>query len=331
MENKMIFLLFSFVLSETLRSGFYKEKLDENQTNTYELDRQKFFLRYMAHHYEQHSNISIIVFSGETQSEKFYPESNRFYQFKGNKIEVHSELGRASYQILIADEKSCDDYVIALTLTNYINTSYLSYNQSRKVCYLFYEPDCDYRVNLDCFSNNRDTDCYIYSHEALFSGFAPVSCRSNSTCEATLSDGFLATVVGPNEGLAVLDSSTKVLAVKGQNTALSCDSYSVDYFDVFGIHELSVTSSSVRCQPAEESVLIAIVLVVVLVFVLFGGVLIYYKCRPNREAYESDEGVRRKKKLLRKQYRTSDLLPSRPVRNSEAGMEPRRDVLAPLC
>ncbi|KAK8887196.1 hypothetical protein M9Y10_038234 [Tritrichomonas musculus] len=290
----MIFLFLYLSYSENYHSGFYVGEIHENKTSTYELNAQILFFRYFGHEFQKPPNISVSVEQNNITSDIFFPTSNRFYQLKGDKINIHSFEGKSRYQLIIAESKSCDDYVFAFSLTNYINTTITVHNQSRKLCYIFYEPDCDYRINFDCLSNNRNTLCQIYSKNTLITDLAPVTCQSNSTCEETLEDGFLATVQGQNDGVSVIETSLKVLAVKGKNSALKCEAYEVDYIDIYGIHSINKTINNFLCEPAKESVIIAVVLVTVLLFILISGVLVYYKCRPNRDAYESDEAARRK-------------------------------------
>ena len=295
-----------FASSDEYHAGFYTERIDKSQINTINLNKQILFFRYFAHESNPHQNISINVQKNDTISNLFFPSPHKFYQFKGDEVNIQSYESSVEYQLIVVEEKLCDNYVFALSLTTYLNTTFIVQNESRKLCYIFYEPNCDYRVNLDCHSNNRNTLCQIYSEVSLNTDIAPETCQSNSTCEETLENAFLISVQGQSEGISVIDTSLKILAVKGHNSALKCEAYEVDYVDIYGIHSLNKTINAF-CQPAKESVIIAVVLVTVLLLILIGGVLIYYKCRPNRDAYESDEGARRKP--FSKKYR----------RNSETG------------
>ena len=319
----MLLFLFTFSLSDKYMNGFYEEILKENETKKYDIPRQIFFLKYVKNMNDHDLNLSVQVANSTAKSKKFYPEPNKFYQFHGIQVIVKSEKGTIPIHLLLVDEKSCHNHVVAISLMSYIDISNIYINETDQFCYLFYEPNCDYRVSLDCLSDNRDTLCKIHSKDSLMGDSPAVSCLSNSTCESTVEDGFLVTVQGRDhdEEETYIETSTKILAVKGQNSATKCESYAVDYFDMNGIHSVDIPVSFI-CQPAEESVMIAVVLICVLVILLIGGVLIYYKCRPNREAYESDEGARRRK-YLKKQR--SHLLQQKQIRKSEVGVDPRKE------
>lgn len=316
----MIIHFFIYLISSNLsNSGFFDGTINSNNTHSIDLNKQILFFRYLAHGPNQQANISVFVQEFNTNSSSFFPTPNKFYQLRGNKVYIHSYEGNAEYQYVIVREDLCDNFVFALSLTNYLNTTFIVRNESRQLCYIFYEPACDYRVNLDCHSNNRNTVCKIYSKFALADDNAPEICQSNSTCEETLADGFLIAIQGQPDGISVIDTSLKVLAVKGENSALKCEAYEVDYIDIDGIHSINKTINA-YCQPAKESVIIAVVLVTVLLIILIGGVLIYYKCRPNRDAYESDEAARRKP-FSRNYRRNSETGTREPDMYTQIGQE----------
>lgn len=302
----MIHFLLYFVSSQILHPGFYDQDIIEGQTISYDLNNQSFFFRFFKNYNANTENISIFVQKDNKTSSAFTPKNNIFYQLRGDTVFIHSYDVSSHFNYIITEEKACENYAFALSLTDFINTSLVIVNETRKVCYIFFEPNCDYRVDIECNSNNRNALCQIHSAESLFDDTAAISCASNNSCDNTLEDGFLITVQGQSDDVTMLDTSIRVISVKGKNSAVKCESYAIDYFDIDGIHSINKSISS-TCEPAKESVVIAIVLVTVLLIILIGGVLIYYKCRPNRDAYESDEGARRKP--FSKSYR----------RNSEAG------------
>ena len=107
-----------------------------------------------------------------------------------------------------------------------------------------------------------------------------------------------------------------------------------DFYNVSGDFEAPTLEHEVvfQCNEPSEPVLIAVVLTVCLVMGLASAWLVYYKCRPNREAYESDEAVKRERELRRKRtkQRKGEYMSVR--RGSDAGYtDKKNNLMMPLC
>lgn len=313
----MLFISIFYQFCFSLPVGFTTHHIKENTTRSFSIKNQTLFLNFVQNYDQKESNLSITVSENRKTSSTFYPQSNRFYQIRGDQIDVKSITGTSEINVLIASIDQCNEYSFGVSLTTYITTSIQSRNETQNICYLFYEPGAAYRVTFDCNANNRDAVCELNSTSAFEQEQEIQRCLTNCTTEATLADGFLISIRGNKERPARFESKVKILSVKGENKALKCFGYSIDYFNISGLYSVNASDflGEIDCQPPEESVLIAIILVVVLIVVLASGVLMYYKCRPNREAYKSDEAARRRKAYKHK----SKIFPMKS-RNSENGI-----------
>lgn len=167
-------------------------------------------------------------------------------------------------------------------------------------------------------------------------GRAASTCGANATCDVTFSDGFVAAVATQDD--AHVNTAARLFLIKGREDETDrCLLNQVGTYSVHGYSSgpLFNYDPLYMCDEPSEPVLIAVILVSCLILGLCSACLVYYKCRPNREAYESDDAVRREKENRRKRRRMSDYEYGnihQPVIGSDAGcIERKPDILMPLC
>jgi hypothetical protein len=147
----------------------------------------------------------------------------------------------------------------------------------------------DYHISVDCLSLDRDAVCDIYSQQALMlNPRIPFACLANSTCDRSLADGFLVTVQGDQKKAVVSD--LRILEIKGKHVEGRCDANILSVFNMSGEWVNVSEKIDFSCKRPAEPVVLAVVLIASLVTTLTVAVLICFKCRPNRELYESDVG-----------------------------------------
>lgn len=303
-DSLMICILLSFVLSESLKDGFHALTLSEG-THIFDFAQYDVFLRKNTN---SSLSASLIDISGGA-SPYFSVAHDRFVRLSGAGARLLVEGGPVHVDMLLIDKGMCNEYSVSLSFCNYINTTHVLMNESMSLCYIFFQPESDYRVSFDCLSLHRNTICSIHTNESLTGHRGPTTCAANSTCDTVVSNGCLIVIKGADE--IPIESSTRIMMIKGKRQSHQCMLRKVSVLDSHGEHEPSFVNKFVyNCNQPTDSVLIAVVLIVILVTIIVFSILIYSKCRPNRNANRSDDSDVTQRAKPRHKHGSAVLAPS---------------------
>jgi hypothetical protein len=224
----------------------------------------------------------------EGDSDPILLNKSIFYRSPRTPFTILASDGDISFDSLLLPHGLESEWTIALSTDLFVNATY-SFNESNYLSYVFYQSGASYRLKLYCTSPDVEDKCEIFGQEAV----SMQICHVNETCDIAVQDGFY--ILAFRHGNTPLEVSVDVFTIKGS---------AIDGTDCWAQKVKNVTEPFSRwnqdldceCEPENESVLIAVVLVVCLVVVLGIGLLIYYQCRPNREAYESNDDLKTKER-----------------------------------
>jgi len=278
----MLFVLFS------LFYGFFTITVQKDLPVTYDIVGNQFFFSVLD---SDSTDLIIGITSEKNETVLSDLHVGSYYEVEGDSITFYSSHSQYNIACLMLQNASCPDITYSLDLDSYSSLDFSLFNESIQMCLLFYSPKRDYRVFSTCYSNNRDSECFLVSSNKIATGLLPETCLANTTCDDSLSDGFLLKSV-PFAGSSIR-SKTSVSVIKGKKHGSRCSLLSVSKLNSQGIMpQLNYSVKSyLKCIPPEETVQIAVILVLTLLFLIFFGVILYYQCRPNREAYESNSDI----------------------------------------
>lgn len=323
------------LFSVAARFGFIEEKLSRQTTLTYEIrETESFFFRVVSHK-DASVALTLNITDGGQVVSLDRVNTSRFHRVYGQKISFSRLRSGDSVTVetLRVHRDMCNDYALGLSISKYMSMSHRLTNESSRLCLLFFQPRSDYRLVFNCASPSRGTLCSIHTQASMTGGGAPVTCGANSTCDVSFVDGAVIQIEADDN--TVVDHEAKLFMIKGREDEVNmCHVSEVDFYNGTGEFEGPVFDNEValECNEPSEPVLIAVVLTVCLVMGLASAWLIYYKCRPNREAYESDEAVKREREMRRKRTKQRKGEHMSVRRGSDAGYTDKKtNLMMPLC
>lgn len=221
-------------------------------------------------------------------SQPFYPNISYTYQVIGSMMNCSSGSGPLSMGVLSIPADTCDK-TIHLRSDNYINFELEVPNSTDSVCLFHFQPQNAYRTTINCTGLDRSDTCSFHKQIDLQMQRDPFPHHINATIEESIEDGFLLKIV-PNAEEHGLSASTKVVLIKGNGKYPNCAARPVGILSVNGFEPgILPDEVIVECEGPEETVIVAIILVIVLVTAMVAILVIYRGCRPNRKAYRSDD------------------------------------------
>ena len=292
----MIIILLSSICSKGLEDGFHSLTLSKG-VHVFDFNSYDVFFRKNSN---SSAIISIIDGNG-TESDFFDVEADKFIRIYGSGVKVIAKKDFCKIDLLLIDKGMCNDFSVSLSFHTYINTTHVLTNESMSLCYIFFQPESDYRVNFDCLSLHRNTICSIHTNESLTGHKGPTTCSANSTCDTVISDGCLIVIKGANE--IPIETSARIMMIKGKNQDHQCKLQKVSIYNTSGEYEPNFDNKFIyNCTEPSDSVLIAIILIIILVTIIIFSILIYSKCRPNRDAHKSDSDIIQRPKKPRHKH-----------------------------
>jgi hypothetical protein len=262
--------------------GFHSETMKKGDIEVFQEATTPQYFRILG---PGHASLAV---SGDTPH--IHLNETTFYHSPHPPFTLWAEDNDIQFDYLMLPPGLETEWSIALSADRFVNTSYL-FNESQWLSFIFYQPDASYRLLVECSSPNLADMCEIYDVMSLDRGIPVERCLVNETCDIVLEDGFY--VLAHRGGIAPENVSVRVFTIKG--SALSgtdCDAQKVG--NSTGQFNPWFRELQYACEPPNESVLVAVVLILCLMVVLGSAILTYYQCRPNREAYESNEEVKSK-------------------------------------
>lgn len=333
----MLGLLFMFME----RLGFQEEEFHTGSILSYHVsDDHEMFFRIVSPDADE-ASMTMVLEDANLNISFTSIKTNQFHRVNASRMTFSDLITPKSVKIetLKIHENTCNEYAMSVSVSKYVNWTHTMNKESKTLCYLFYQPKSDYKLAFDCNSDNRNTLCSIHTQESMMMGMAASTCGANATCDVSFADGFVA-AVATEEGTYV-NTVAKLFMIKGREDEVDrCLLNQVGIYNVYGYSQGPVFSSDPLfwCDEPKESVLVAVILVSCLILGLCSACLTYYACRPKREAYESDEAVRREKENRRKRRRLSDYeygnlqVHQAISHGSDVGYNERKpDMLLPLC
>jgi hypothetical protein len=253
--------------------------------------------------------LSLQVPSTTNVSLRFAVRSNRFYSIDAALPRVDFCAGHSpvTATFLFLGHNLCWNASMVITARTYFHGSRV-FNATEAACYIFWEPGSTYRVTFDCIAWPPAV-CAVASSGVIDNEGQPVFCRSNSTCDVTLLDGFVISVEPWAHEQLLNNNTLDIYLVKGPENVWSqdCCWYPVAHVTAWGITGGGEMQCEFDCSPPEQPIVIAIIMVAILILALVLAVVVFKLCRPNHEAYLSDEADRRKGK---RRNSTDELLPT---------------------
>ena len=318
-----------------VRFGFIEEELSRQATLAYEIrETESFFFRVLSHR-DTTVGMTVNITDGEHRVALDTVNTSRFYRVYGQKVSFSRLKSERNVVVetLRVHRDMCNEYAMALSVSKYMSVTHTLTNESSKLCLLFFQPRSDYRLVFSCASPSRRTLCSIHTQDSMSWGTAPITCGANATCDISFMDGAVIQIEA-EEGASV-EHEARLFMIKGREDEINqCHVSQVDFYNGTGEFTGPEFDNEVKfeCNEPSEPVLIAVVLTVCLVMGLASAWLIYYKCRPNRQAYESDEAVKREREMRRKRtkQRKGEYMSVR--RGSDAGYtDKKNNLMMPLC
>jgi hypothetical protein len=238
------------------------------------------------------SDLSIRVNSTSgNQSSAFTIPVNRFHSIENDVSVIQFCVGgaRINATFLVMDNDLCSNMSIALTARTYFNTTRV-YNATETTCWLFWEPGASYRVVFKCVSWPPSV-CSVASNEVLATEGRATYCRSNSTCDVTLENGFVIRVEPWSHELLLNNNSAQIYLVKGPENVRDqdCCWYSVGVIRGSGLTISAELHCEQGCRAPGEPIMVAVLMITALILSLVISLVVFNLCRPNHEAYKFDE------------------------------------------
>ena len=289
----IIFLMFFILFGILGKSyGFSRIELVRDSYLKYDISKDDF---YFSIQFQSDSGLKMEVNIGENSTiyEDFQPY--RFYKVEGDSVIFTTTQKSIFLNVLELERGTCGNVTLTVNIESYIQINTFQIAPQENYCLFFYQPGNSYRVFSDCQSDDINTVCFLMSAADIESGNER-RCRANSTCDGSLNDGFL--ITGYGQGSKYLNVSTRIILMKGNVHNNYCGYRSVDLFDGSpnATHFNGSIVNNYVCQMGSLHIGLAVSLVAVMFFIIICGFLMYYLCRPNREAYESSSDILKKKK-----------------------------------
>lgn len=303
---KMLFLLYSFIQSY----GFTRVTLTKDHPLVYNISNLKFYYSV------ENSNLSDFSFDitngTSTNTFKNINQSN-YYEIKADSVVFKSNSASYDMNIFEIDPRTCSDISYSLGLETYISITSTFYSIDDNLCFIFFQPGYVSRVITNCESDNPMTRCIVEEYDGNGGGKA-VQCRANSTCSISVTNGFL--ITGYPHG-NYINLTTQVINIKGEGQSSVCTYNKVTHYNINGIVEINESSHNISysCQMKPLQIGLAVILVAIMFFTITCGFLMYYFCRPNRAAYESPFGDKKKQKSQNDLSRRHNSFNNRPTLN----------------
>ena len=284
-------MFLSFFFINALSYGFSKIQLIKNSETIYGLSRSDF---YFSIHNQNSTGFKFRVKKGNESRVYSHVKPWQYNKVEGDSVAFITDQDKMYLHILELEHGTCGDVVLSANIENYITLSYYQNEPPGSYCLFFYQPGNSYRVFTECSSSNYNTICYLQGAHDIESGNEK-RCRANSTCGGSLTDGFL--VSARCEKSYYVNITTRVILMKGTSLNDQCGFFPADSYDVYGNQTLYNSSITTKyaCHEGSLHIGLAVSLVAIMLFIIICGCLMYYMCRPNREAYESSSGKRKKK------------------------------------
>ena len=273
--------------------GFSRVELVRDSSLRYDISENDF---YFSIHSQADSGLKMEITNGENSTNYTDFQPYKFYKVEGESVVFTTTQQSIFLHVLELERGTCGNVTLTVNIESYIEINTYQIDPQENYCLFFYQPGNSYRVFADCQSNDINSICFLMSAADIESGNER-RCRANSTCDGSLNDGFL--VTGYGIGSRYLNVSTRVILMKGNVHNNYCGYRSVDLYDGSPNsthYNSSLIINDYTCEMGSLHIGLAVSLVAVMFFIIICGLLMYYLCRPNREAYESSSGALKKKK-----------------------------------
>jgi hypothetical protein len=235
--------------------------------------------------------LSLQVYSTTNVSTRFPVRSNRFYSIEADLLSVDFCTGPlpVTATFLFLSHNMCGNDSMVITARTYFHGTRV-FNATESACYIFWEPGSSYRVTFGCVAWPPAV-CTIASSGVIETEGPPVFCRSNSTCDVTLFDGFVISVEPWAHEQLLNNNTLDIYLVKGPENVWDqdCCWYPVAHVTAYGTGGGGEMQCEFDCSPPEQPIIIAIVMVAILITALVLAVVVFKLCRPNHDGYLSDE------------------------------------------
>ena len=284
-------MFLSIFLTLTRSYGFSRVQLIKNSEIEYDIKKSEF---YFSIHNQNSIGLSLKLKNGNKTTTYKDFQANRFYNLVGDRATFVTTEKEIYLNVLELEPGTCGNITLTASLESYIELHTYQPKPQSNYCLFFYQPGNSYRVFSDCQSDDINTMCFLMSPSDISSGNEK-RCRANSTCDASLNDGFV--IIGYGENSEYLNVSTRVILMKGNVHNNFCGYRSVDVFDGSpnATHFNGSIVNTYKCQMGSLHIGLAVSLVAIMFFIIICGLLMYFLCRPNREAYESSSGRKKRK------------------------------------
>ena len=161
--------------------------------------------------------------------------------------------------------------------------------QNQQFCAFFLNEGHVYRIFAECESVSREPTCSLFSPAALATQSNPVICESNSTCDLSVSNGFIIAGESHKNPLNLSSTITLLKGIKGESEKI-CKLDKVFHLDENGFYEPNFTIPYIQCKAPNDPIIISVILIFVLILFFSGSAIFYFVCRPKHDL-NSDETI----------------------------------------
>lgn len=232
------------------------------------------------------SGLTFTIRDQHIHSDPIIPENNKFYKIVGEEISFFSENYEFDINFLMTPRDHCSEYGFFITLDEYIQFSFNLTNIFNNACVFLHQPSRTFQIRINCLSGDSSARCLLYSNETLFHEDFPISIIANKSEHFSISDGFILKT-SSSFGLS-LNSTLHFIQGNPQSKNFSkCNINPIIRANADGIFQNNITTVC-KCIDEEESIVIALVLISVLIFTFVIGFIAFRISRSNRETYKSD-------------------------------------------
>lgn len=281
--------MFSFFIGLSLSLGFEVVSLPAGGSHQLNISNIDFFFRIYSPK-EKISPAILQVYSSESNMSEFKPSPNQYFKVEGKQLIFKSNYDKnLSIIILKLHFGTCSNLSFALDFGNYIEFSQLNSNYSENLCIFSYYPKLNYRILMNCISQNRDSICYVASQSILKKDDPFTSCIPNNTCDDAVDNGFLISIKNYDNSSSILDMFTTV--IKGSTKNTDCNVRYVPIFTPYGMSSFypeNYTYPS-SCQPKKEPLYIGVILIFSIIIIILTALILFKTLRPNKQAYDPIE------------------------------------------
>lgn len=281
-----------FVFARSL--GFSKIQLIQNSEITYDISKTQF---YFSVHDSDSKDFRATIEKGNETHVLDDVKPWVVNKVDGDTVRFITTRSTLYLDILEVVPKTCSKTIISASLHDYLNLWSALDHPNDTFCIIFYQPGDSYRVSVDCESDEIDAICELWTDKAISTGNY-IKCRANSTCESSLNDGF---IVRTQSAGKYMNITTRIISMKGIMSTKHCGYRFAKGYNISSnetLNEMNVTSDY-KCKMDSLQIGIALSLIAIMFFIIICGFLIYFLCRPNREAYESSSDHEKKSKKVR--------------------------------